>query len=174
MGLPCVNCGWLDLLGAARFKGLALDLLGAARFKGLALDGMLQVYCTANGSVINDLCELPAQNSLRRLRFFSGVPKLSHVLRCSLYAGTIGWNNEGRALMHYQHQFKKTAMDARLNPHSRWWMDLRRVLSMVLSVYLASAAISWELPSAILTKISIASSTHFKKMLVARQDILQS
>ena len=41
----------------------SLTLLGAAFCKGSALDDMLQEHCTALESVIDDLCQLPAQSS---------------------------------------------------------------------------------------------------------------
>ena len=64
-------------------------------------------------------------------------------------------------------------MDAGLTPYSIWWIGLkRRVSSLAYSAYLASAACTLELQSAILTKCTTVPYAYFEEVLAARHDTL--
>src|SRR6218665_2527493 len=158
----------------------SLTLLGAALFKGSALDSMLQAHCKALESVIDDLClQLPAQNSLILLRSFFGAPKLSHVLRCPHcpdhpMLGRLDemmWEGLARIINISLNKYQW--MQASL-PIRDGGLGLRRVSSLASSAYLASAACTLELQSAILTKCTTVPDAYFEpkfeKVLAARHD----
>src|SRR6218665_1204353 len=116
---------------------------------------------------------------VRPLRSFFGAPKLSHVLRCPLcpdhtmLARLDEMMREGLERIINISLNKYQWMQASL-PIRDGGLGLRRVSSLASSAYLASAACTLELQSAILTKCTTVPDAYFEEVLAARHDTLPS
>jgi Reverse transcriptase (RNA-dependent DNA polymerase) len=168
----------------AEFQGFlrvdlgSLLLLGAPLFRGEALDGALLGHSEALERAVRDLACLPAQAALILLRASFGAAKLTYLLRAApCYR---------HPLLERMDDQMRSGLENILNVHLsdiQWLqaslpirdggLGVRRVSMLATSAYLASAASTKSLVSAILSKEEWGDA-HLDELLEARKNTLPS
>lgn len=160
----------------SEFKRLtlgSLTLLGAALFKGSALDESLQAHCIFLEKAIEVLCGLPIQSGVFLLRF-CGAPRVNYALRCSPCLNHPKLYQLDRLLKRGLERLLSADLSA-----AQWLqaslpirdggLGLRRISSLASSAYLASAASTQELQTAILLNCVSGQDPYLNEALRARQ-----
>src|SRR6218665_780341 len=143
-------------LNYTQVKAAELELLGAPLFRGEALNAALEEQCTVHRRSMIRLQKLPSQSALIRMRSSFGVPHLGYLLRCSPCTG--------HHLLETFDELQRAGLEAITNcslNETQWLqaslpvrdggLGVRRAASLASSAYLASAAATLDLQTALLT-----------------------
>src|SRR6218665_3289897 len=146
-------------LNYTQVKAAELELLGAPLFRGEALDAALEEQCTIHRRSMIRLQKLPSQSALILMQSSFGVPRIGYLLPCSFCMD--------HHLLGTFDELQRTGLEAITNcslNETQWLkasLSLRdgglgvlRAASLASSAYLASAAATLDLQTALLTGLS--------------------
>lgn len=158
--------------GFQRIDCNSLFLLGAPLFKGDALNEVLIGHCDSLKSAVEDLACLQSQAALMLLRSCFGAPKLMYILRtaqCWGHSLLEEFDNQMRAGLEMilnirlsDIQWKQATL-----PIRDGGLGFRRVSMLASSAYIASAASTRSLVSAVLDTVEW-SDVHLDEILESR------